>query len=269
MTDPTLLSPPAASSLLYRRVPHSYPKEHAVTFDCWGTLIFERDPIAAYKLRIDALQRAAKRSGVELSRTDTRLSLDKAWLRHFDLWEAGIAAGPAEIASWALEDLSISDPANAAHLASDFTELAIELEIDALDTAGLTLEQLASAGVRRALICDTGFSPGHVVRRLLRREGLLDLLEVQIFSDEFGRPKPCPTIFHAALGPLDAAPESAVHVGDMRRTDVVGAREAGLGTVRISHHHDDQSDHPEADEVAESHERLREILGLREEEDAP
>ncbi len=266
MTEPKLLIPPAASSLLYRRVPPSYPKDHAVTFDCWGTLIFERDRVAAYKLRIDALQRAAKRSGVELSRTHTRFALDNAWLRHFDQWQAGVATGPKEIASWALESLSICDPVNTAHLASDFAELATQLEIASLDTAGLTLEHLASAGVRRALICDTGFSPGHVVRRLLRREGLLDLLEVQIFSDEFGRPKPCPTIFHAALDAVEAAPKSAVHVGDMRRTDVAGAREAGLGTVRISDHHDDQSEHPEADEVAETHAQLREILGLYEKE---
>jgi putative hydrolase of the HAD superfamily len=226
-------------------------------------LIFEKDPTAAYRQRIDALERAARKCGVEGSRTLLRLALDRAWLRHYELWHAGEASGPEEIANWCLEELSLCDQPVAAALASDLSEIAISCEITSLESAGLTLERLASAGVRRALICDTGFTPGRVVRRLLQREGLLDLLEVQVFSDEFGVPKPCPTIFHAALALVDASPESSVHVGDMRRTDVAGAREAGMSTVRIAHHHDDRSEeHPEANHVADTHAHLRALLGI-------
>jgi hypothetical protein len=106
------------------------------------------------------------------------------------------------------------------------------------------------------------FSPGRVVRRLLDRAGLLALLEVQAFSDEVGVPKPERRIFERALAGLGSAPGAALHVGDLRRTDVAGARELGMRTVRIRHHHDDCSDHPEADHVADTHAALRDLLGV-------
>ena len=112
------------------------------------------------------------------------------------------------------------------------------------------------------LVCDTGFTPGRSVRRLLESAGLLELLEVQVFSDEVGVPKPDPRTFLAALEPLGVAPQKALHVGDLRRTDVAGAREFGMGTVRIAAHHDDKSELPEADAVAESYAEVRKLLGL-------
>ncbi len=184
-----------------------------------------------------------------------------AWKRHIALWQEGVASGSREMAQWALTALGAPAPATE-QLVDAFAEASLESEILPLEGARDTLERLAEAGVRRALVCDTGFSPGRIVRRLLDRHGLLELLEVQIFSDEAGVPKPHPRVFHSALEPLGAEPHQAVHVGDLRRTDVAGARAAGMGTVRIRDNHDDRSELPEADAVADSHGHLLEILGL-------
>ena len=43
---------------------------------------------------------------------------------------------------------------------------------------------------------------------------------------------------------------------------VVALQGPGPGTVRIRAHHDDRSDLPEADHVADSHAHLLEILGI-------
>ena len=61
--------------------------------------------------------------------------------------------------------------------------------------------------------------------------GLLEVLEITVFSDEAGVPKPHPRIFAHTLEALGVAPDATVHVGDLRRTDVAGARAAGMGTV--------------------------------------
>ena len=143
-----------------------------------------------------------------------------------------------------------------------FAEASLGGEVRALPGALATLERLERAGIRRALICDTGFSPGRVVRQLLARLELLDPLEVHVFSDEMGVSKPHPRMFERALTALATDPADAVHVGDLRRTDVAGARAFGMHSVRICDHYDDTSSHPEADEVAESHAHLRQILGL-------
>ncbi len=252
----------ASLESFFRKFAFQHKIGSAVTFDCWGTLLFQHDPTSVYKQRIDAVQRAAVKHGVHESRTTLRLALDHAWRQHWDKLHEATQSGPVEISSWALEELSISDSNTSFQLATEFIEIAVESDIAVLESAGVTLELLASAGIRRALICDTGFCPGEGVRTILRQVGLLDLLEIQIFSDEIGVPKPHASMFRAALDPLKALPSESVHVGDMLRTDIAGARELGMGTVRIRDQHDDQSDQPEADAVADDHSHLREILDV-------
>jgi FMN phosphatase YigB (HAD superfamily) len=236
-------------------------KIRAVTFDCWSTLLYERDPAASHAARVAAV---AALAGVP--EPEARRALDVAWGRHLVLWSSDAISGAPEMARWTLESLGLPPAQRAVDaLAGALAEASLGADVPALEGAGDTLEALAGAGVRRALICDTGFSPGRVVRRLLDRAGLLELLEVQIFSDEAGVPKPHPRVFQQALAPLGVAAEEAIHVGDLRRTDVAGARGSGLGSVRIRQHHDDLSEQPEADWVADSHgsllPHLRERLG--------
>jgi putative hydrolase of the HAD superfamily len=235
-----------------------------VTFDCWGTLLFERDRAQAQRLRVDAVLRVARRGSSALDAETARAALDAAWRRHFDAWHAHRATGAAEMAGWILDSLLLDAAARRElrpELERALAEASLESEIVALEGARETLEWLAAAGLRRALVCDTGFSPGRVVRQLLARTGLLPLLEALAFSDEVGVPKPHARIFEHALGALGAAPAAALHVGDLRRTDVAGARRLGMRTVRIRDHFDDTSEHAEADHVADSHAHLRELLG--------
>lgn len=234
----------------------------AVTFDGWGTLLFERNPAHAQECRIDAVVRVA-RGRPSLDVSAARAALDAAWRKHWDAWQAHRATGSAEMAVWVLEALGLEDDARAglaAELERAFAEASLESEIAALEGSRETLEWLAAAGLRRALVCDTGFSPGRVVRQLLARTDLLDLLEVLAFSDEVGVPKPEARIFEHALGALATAPSAALHVGDLRRTDIAGARHLGMRSVRIRDHFDDPSEHPDADHVADSHAHLRELL---------
>src|SRR5207249_2916452 len=70
-----------------------------------------------------------------------------------------------------------------------------------------------------------------------------------VFSDEVGVYKPDPRIFQAALGALGAEPSEAAHVGDLRFTDVAGARAVGMRAIRFSGGRDDEADGPEADVV--------------------
>jgi putative hydrolase of the HAD superfamily len=125
-----------------------------------------------------------------------------------------------------------------------------------------TLTRLDEAGVGCALICDTGLTPGRVVRKLLDAHGLLAPLRETIFSDEWSLPKPHPRVFEAALDSLGIAAEDAVHVGDLRRTDVAGARAVGMGTIRITAANDDHTALADADHVAESHADVLRILGF-------
>ena len=225
----------------------------AVTFDCWNTLIRERDFATARAQRLAALRDAVASRGKALDAAALEAALSAAHQRHIDLWCAGVGSGSREMAEWALAAAGIEEAAAAAALGRHFEDAGLAGEIEVLPGAGDTLQRLASAGLRLALVCDTGFSPGRVVRQMLARGGLLEFLDVQIFSDEVGVPKPHARMFEAALGPIGTAPTAATHVGDLRATDVAGGRSFGMGTLRIRAAYDDCSDHPDADAVVDSH----------------
>ncbi len=235
-------------------------KYQAVTFDCWSTLLYEREPLVAHEKRVAVVLEIASTLIPTLDETRARQAYDEAWHVHFDNWHAGRPSGAPEIARWTLESLSISDDCAIDELAQTIAEAGLDSEIGILDGAGEVLARLAELGCRRALICDTGLNPGSTVRQLLERSELLDLLEVLVFSDEAGLPKPAPLMFRSALDALAVAPQHALHVGDLRRTDVAGARAIGMHTARIRGHHDDVSELPEADHVLDSHHDLWKIV---------
>ena len=144
-----------------------------------------------------------------------------------------------------------------------------------------TLRALKLAGVRLGIICDVGFAPSTVLRGYLQHHGVLDLFDHWSFSDEVGVYKPDPAIFRHSLDGLGAPdPAAAVHVGDLRRTDVAGARGFGMTSVRYAGSNDDvavpaegdrarlgssgiePADRIEADHVIADHAELPALLGI-------
>jgi putative hydrolase of the HAD superfamily len=126
------------------------------------------------------------------------------------------------------------------------------------------LGALTGRGLRLGIVCDVGFSGGELLRGLLADEGLLAHFSGWAFSDEVGHYKPAPEIFEAALGALRAQPGEAVHVGDLRRTDVVGAAALGMRTVRYRGLNDESEAEggEEADFVLDSHHQLPDVVDL-------
>jgi putative hydrolase of the HAD superfamily len=217
----------ARSSILHR--------PHTVTFDCWSTLLYEASsrngPATRARLVADFI-------GGDLPAVET--ALRDAWRRHQIEWHRRTVFDGRAMTRSVLDALGVEpDSERFEGLVARLEEEIESHDVRAIDGAGEMLERLRAEGVRVALVCDTGFSPGRVVRRLLARNGLLSLLEATIFSEEVGAPKPDARAFGAALSALGVAAEGAVHVGDLRRSDIAGARASGMGTVRFAGHHDD------------------------------
>ena len=100
-----------------------------------------------------------------------------------------------------------------------------------LDGVPEAIEQLASR-YQLALICNTGYTGGRVLRQVLAQHGVIGYFQTLTFSNEFGWLKPDPRIFRHALDILGVEPAHALHVGDMEELDVQGARNAGLYSAR-------------------------------------
>jgi FMN phosphatase YigB (HAD superfamily) len=83
-----------------------------------------------------------------------------------------------------------------------------------------------------AIISDTGITPGRVLRQILEKDGVLGYFSHLTFSDELGWSKPHPEAFLSTLIALNARPDSAVHIGDLLRTDILGAQSVGMRAVQ-------------------------------------
>ena len=229
----------------------------AVTYDCWGTLLQDRDWKGAMTNRVGALRRF-----LDISEDEARDLIDEAWAKHDEAWKQVETFGPGRMAAYCLENRGIFDDEPIAELTKEFEEATMAHGIDAVEGAQETLQRLEDAGIRRGLICDTGLTPGRVVREMLDEVGLLKYLPVTCFSDEVGVPKPANEIFEKALAELGVRPPEAIHIGDLRRTDIAGAHDVGMHAIRFNGVHDDTSDTAEAKIVISRHMEVLEVLGL-------
>jgi putative hydrolase of the HAD superfamily len=85
-----------------------------------------------------------------------------------------------------------------------------------------------------AIISDTGFSPGKVLRVLLHHSEIIDFFSAFSFSDETGVSKPHKKAFQLILDHFDCKPEEVVHIGDIEQTDVLGAKQMGMQAIRFA-----------------------------------
>jgi putative hydrolase of the HAD superfamily len=93
-----------------------------------------------------------------------------------------------------------------------------------------TLSMLQRRGYRLGIVSNT-FVAGAVHDRHLQLQGLLEFFPVRIYSSELGYRKPDRRIFMEALRRLDVPADEAMFVGDLVKTDIVGARAVGMTTV--------------------------------------
>ncbi|MBM3291115.1 HAD family hydrolase [Candidatus Bathyarchaeota archaeon] len=113
-----------------------------------------------------------------------------------------------------------------------FTDVFLANPPDFKSNVISTIQKLAEK-FRLGIISDTGVTPGKVIRQHLENQGVLKYFQSTIFSDEVGYCKPHHTPFKFALSQLNVKAEEVIHVGDLLRTDVLGAKNRGMLAVWI------------------------------------
>ena len=72
-------------------------------------------------------------------------------------------------------------------------------------------------------------------REVFQRDGVLDLLDGDVYSSEIHVVKPHPEAFLAACEAVDVDPQAAVYVGDRLFEDVHGPQQVGMRAIWIPH----------------------------------
>jgi putative hydrolase of the HAD superfamily len=227
----------------------------AVTFDFWNTIAVEPVPGAMRDARQAAVLAACESAGLELDADHLAGHVAEVIRSREGAWAEGVHLSPAEGAQRLVEALCLETGAGEA-VAEAFLGAGRGAELGLAPEIGETLERLRADGLVLGIVCDAGLTGGAILREFLASQGLLDHFSGWGFSDEVGAYKPAPEIFEATLTTLDTDPAAAVHVGDLRRTDVAGARAIGMRSVRYRGLADDPGPGPEADFVTDSHREL-------------
>ncbi len=237
----------------------------AITFDFWDTLI--RSDTAVFRLaRRIAVAETLARHGLPAEHDAIEAAFDEAWKRFDSSWALNEQFTGHHAAESVLDILGHEPSAEVrkqvieAYLGSG-ENVQTELAPNVAETIG----RLKDAGLRVGIICDVGLTPSTTLRAILDRHGVLSAFDHWSFSDEVGVYKPAAEIFHHALDGLGGIePSRAAHIGDLRRTDVAGARGMGILSLRYAglSDDDDPAHGEEADVVVHDHAELPALLGL-------
>mgnify|MGYP001825320700 CR=1 FL=1 len=234
----------------------------AVTFDFWNTLVpetsesLDRRRVLWTEVLVD--------EGHEPTGEQIDDAFKKAWEFFEGKWRANETTDVREVAARGVEALPFAVPDFVADaLADAYLQASEETPRLLAPGAAKALSQLRDMGIGTAIICDVGTVPSTRLRRWLHELEVLPLIDTFSFSDEVGVYKPHRRMFEhalAGLGVTDAA--TAAHVGDIKRTDVAGARAAGMTSVRYTGIRRDEEDGEEADHVIDRFSALFDVLGL-------
>ncbi len=229
----------------------------AVSFDYWNTLVAGPQGVLS-GMRREAVLGALRADGVEVAAEALDGHLEAAWSLHVDAWEDGRSFHPVDAANSVAEAIEGLDAGGRERVADAFLGAGESAPLELAPNAAETVRALSAAGVRLGIVCDVGLTGSAHLRAFLDRQGLLGHFDGWAFSDDVGHFKPAPEIFSHMLDRLGVEPGAEVwHVGDLRRTDVAGARAAGLTAVRYRGVNDDRSDLADADRVIDD---LAELL---------
>jgi len=209
-------------------------KIKAISFDFWYTLFTEQPGAFGLQHRRRFLSEIFPEHQPRLE-TDFARACSIEAETHHRIWQEEHRTLPAlERVSAILTHLEIpvSEPVLATIVAR-FEEGILERPPVLIDGVREALSILAGR-YRLGIISDVGFSPGRVLKQVLADNELLEFFDSLVFSDEAGRAKPHIEVFELTARSLSAEPGAMVHIGDLERTDIAGAKLAGYRAIRFT-----------------------------------
>lgn len=234
----------------------------AITFDYWQTLY--ADTLENWKkrqaIRIDNCYEYLTNQGHACNKENIAAAMDNAYMVSNRYWHEHKGISVETCMLTFAESLKLS---------LDETEIAAL--IVCLGKAFLAAPPVLIAHVKPMLerlsdkyalgiISDSALSPGKYARKLMERDGIYQYFSAFTFSDETEHTKPEVVQFISTLEQLNAKPEEAVHVGDIVRTDIVGAKNAEMKAIRFAGFNKSETDDTLSDAVIDDYRQLEDTI---------
>ncbi len=123
-------------------------------------------------------------------------------------------------------------------------------------------EGLHARGIKVGVLSNTIWSREYH-RGIFERDGVLDLVDADLYSSEIEHVKPHPEAFRAICRALDVDPHAAAYVGDRVFEDVHGPQQVGMRAIWIPHSDIPASQRVEVTAVPDGHaHQLLDVLDI-------
>lgn len=154
----------------------------------------------------------------------------------------GISATQEELYGRVFSAMGLSaSPGMIRSLCEELDELFLHHRPILIDPAHASLlSRLSAKGLTLNISSNTAFVLGHSLERCIHQDGLQDLFDFMLFSDQLGCAKPSPQFFEAVLKRVSRqlgstiAKEAILHAGDNLLADISGASSFGFQTLHIA-----------------------------------
>lgn len=201
-----------------------------ITLDLWGTILDDSHPptdtMVYSEQRQKFLLEALHRCGYQITTEQMQAAYKRAWDYFDELWMKQTAFDASDGLHEMLRYLRAELPQESFQNVAAFFE---SYKVPPLPLEGVvSAVQNLSKKYPLALISDTAWTPGRRLREILAEYEILRCFRALIFSGEVGHTKPHSIMFERALAGLQLPAHECLHVGDIQRTDVAGAKAAGL-----------------------------------------
>lgn len=204
-----------------------------ISIDFWNTIVeSESHGDIRRRVRIDAVREIAANYDNSITSKEfdkaKRIASDKfhnIWLNQHR------TPSTSELVGYVLDHLDISATKKEQHyLATQFEESLWQGPPRLSEGVEDVIPQLAEQ-YDLAIISDTMYSPGRVLRKYLEEKNLGKYFQVFVFSDETGYSKPDPKAYRQVLEATESNAEESWHIGDRLDTDITGAKKVGMQSI--------------------------------------
>ena len=210
-------------------------KIKVITIDFWNTLFDSVDDtgILRNSARYKVLINTVNDLGISLDLDKLDEVMQKSWKYYNQIWLNEMRTPKVEeILKYIWENMNFKKNDKAFDYLVNFFENSILYFPPQLQPNVLSSLEILHKKYLLAIISDTGFSPGRIMSKMMQECGILKYFTAFSYSDETGVSKPHPLAFNCILEKVNCKPENAIHIGDIERTDIEGAKSVGMYAIR-------------------------------------
>lgn len=215
--------------------PHILDGIKAISFDFWNTIgryASEAEWIRQDAIRVDKFSRILNELGFKFSKDMIERTLSDVGAEcEAERLRTELEVPSREVVTRFAKRLGIKKQiaGGLTSLLQAFDEALLEVNVIAEPGAIEVLGGLKGRGYPMVLLSNT--SHGHIIRRIMDREGLSGYFDHLLFTDELGARKPNPLAFRIMLERLGTIAEETVHIGDRPELDILGAKRSHVRSI--------------------------------------